>query len=294
MNKNALLSYRKEEPENGVLYIVGTPIGNLADISKRVSNILQGVSLIACEDTRTTKKLLNYLGITKKLSSYHKFSSKSKLKFFISKLEKGDSIALVSDAGMPTISDPGNNLVRKVKEKDLDVICVPGPCAAITGLVSSGIDTSKFAFYGFMPKIKKERNEILKIIAASQITTIIYESPKRILKLLDDLKDLIGINREIVVLKELTKRYEQHFGFKIDHIIKNLRNSEPKGEFTIVIAGEKKINDNLEIMENDLRKEMNSLIKAGLSHSSAANYLSKKSGVAKNYIYKLILNNDLE
>ena len=288
------LSYRREEPERAVLYIVGTPIGNLEDISFRALNILKKVSLIACEDTRNTAKLLKQYSISNKLISFHKYSTQEKLNLLISKLISGDSIALVSDAGMPSISDPGNLLVRKVKEKNLDVICVPGACAAITALVSSGIDSSEFSFYGFLPKSTKERNIKIKQILQSPITTIIYESPKRIIRLLNEFKKLFDNDREIVVLKELTKRYEKHFGINIENIIDKLEALDIKGEFTIVIAGNKKIYNQEELIEKNLKKDLIQLINAGLSHSAASNYLSQKTGKSRNYIYRLILNNDLK
>ena len=294
MNTNNPLSHRNKEPERGVLYIVGTPIGNLEDISLRASNILKKVSLIACEDTRKTGKLLEYISVSNNLISFHQYSSKDRLNSLISKLKKGDSIALVSDAGMPLISDPGNHLVRETKNNNLDVICIPGPCAAITALVSSGIDSSQFTFFGFIPKSSKERGETLKRIFENQITSIIYESPKRIIKLLNDLKDLCGLDRDIVLMKEITKRYEQHFGFKIDEVIKELEGKDLKGEFTLIISGNKKIKRNDELKEQYLKDELTKLIQAGLSHSAAANYLSSKSKLSKNKIYKLILNNDLQ
>ena len=294
MNTNNLLSHRNKEPERGVLYIVGTPIGNLEDISLRASNILKNVSLIACEDTRITGKLLKNISVSNKLISFHKYSSRDKLDFLISKLKTGDSIALVSDAGMPLISDPGNHLVRETKNNNLDVICIPGPCAAITALVSSGLDSSQFTFFGFIPKSSKEREDTLKRICENQITSIIYESPKRIIKLLYDLKDLCGIDRDIVLMKEITKRYEQHFGFNIENVIKELEGKELKGEFTLIISGNKKIKMNDELKEQYLRDELTKLIQAGLSHSAAANYLSSKSTLSKNKIYKLILNNDIK
>jgi len=294
MNTNISLSHRNKEPERGVLYIVGTPIGNLEDISLRALNILKNVSLIACEDTRITGKLLKNISVSNKLTSFHKYSSSDKLDSLISKLKKGDSIALVSDAGMPLISDPGNHLVRETKNNNLDVICIPGPCAAITALVSSGLDASQFTFFGFIPKSSKERGDTLKRISENQITSIIYESPKRIIKLLNDLKYLYGVNRDIVLMKEITKRYEQHFGFNIDDVIKEFEGKELKGEFTLIISGTKKIKRNDELKEQSLRDELTKLIQAGLSHSAAANYLASKSKLSRNKIYKLILKNDLK
>ncbi len=294
MNTSISLSHRKQEPERGVLYVVGTPIGNLDDISLRASNILKKVALIACEDTRHTGKLLKNISITNKLISLHQYSSKDRIDFLISKLKEGDPIALVSDAGMPLICDPGNHLVREAKENGLDVICVPGPCAAIAALVSSGLDCCQFTFFGFIPKSSREREDILKRICDNQITSIFYESPKRIIKLLNDLKDLCGIERDIVVMKEITKRYEQHFGFSINDVIKKLEGKELKGEFTLIISGNKNSKREEELKEKYLKNDLLKLIQAGLSHSAAANYLSHKSGLSKNKIYRLILDDNLK
>ena len=290
--KNSL-SHRSKEPERSVMYIVGTPIGNLDDISIRSINILKNVSLIACEDTRKTGKLLKHLNISNKLISFNQHNSSKKIDFILSNLEKGYSIALVSDAGMPLISDPGGNIVQKAREFKFDVICIPGPCAAIAALVSSGINTSKFTFYGFLPRKTVEKNLILSEISKSSKTSIIYESPKRILKLLIDLKRFCGGDRKIVAIKELTKRYEKYFGDEIDNVIWQLKNNEEKGEFTIIISASNKNNyDNL-ISEEDLIIDLKNLIKAGLSQSAASNYLSKKTGYPRNQIYKLIFKKHL-
>ena len=290
--KNSL-SHRSKEPERSVMYIVGTPIGNLDDISIRSINILKNVSLIACEDTRKTGKLLKHLNISNKLISFNQHNSSKKIDFILSNLEKGYSIALVSDAGMPLISDPGGNIVQKAREFKFDVICIPGPCAAIAALVSSGINTSKFTFYGFLPRKTVEKNLILSEISKSSKTSIIYESPKRILKLLIDLKRFCGGDRKIVAIKELTKRYEKYFGDEIDNVIWQLKNNEEKGEFTIIISASNKNNyDNL-ISEEDLSIDLKNLIKAGLSQSAASNYLSKKTGYPRNQIYKLIFKKHL-
>ena len=154
MNNNSLLSHRKEEPENGILYIVGTPIGNLNDISQRALNILQNVSLVACEDTRQTKKIMNKFNISNKLISFNKHNSLIKIPKIVKDLKEGKSIAIVSDAGMPGICDPGEDIARSVKSEGVNIICVPGACAAITALVSSGLPSSKFVFEGFLPKKK--------------------------------------------------------------------------------------------------------------------------------------------
>ena len=293
MNINIPLSHRDKEPEESVLYIVGTPIGNLDDISLRAINILKNVSLIACEDTRKTGRLLKHLNISNKLVSFNEYNSLKKKEFLIKNLKKGDSVAIVSDAGMPLISDPGESIVNRVKKNNFDVICVPGPCAAITALVSSGIKTAKFTFYGFLPKKSIEREVILNEINKNNKTSIVYESPKRIIKLLIDLKFLCGGDREIVLLKELTKRYEQHFGNNINNVLDKIQDSDPKGEYTLIISGIQKDKNEISIKDKELIYDLQDLITAGLSKSSAAHYLSKKSGVPKNKLYKLIIENNL-
>ena len=291
MNTKITLSHRSKEPENGILYLVGTPIGNLNDISMRAINILKEVSLIACEDTRKTGKLLKYFDISNKLISFHKYNSLNKVDFLINKLKEDASIALVSDAGMPLISDPGEIIVKKAKDNNIDVICIPGPCAALSALVSSGLDTSKFTFYGFIPRSTFLRKSILKEIWESKNTSIIYESPKRILKLLFDLKEICGEDRKVVLMKELTKRFEKHYGNSIKDVIKEIELKEPKGEFTLILSGN---NKNELVRDRSLIEDLKELIKAGLSHSSASNYLSKKSGRSKNEIYKLLVENSLK
>ena len=179
MEHNFLLSHRKEEPEEGILYLVGTPIGNLNDISPRAINILANVSFIACEDTRQTRKIMNKFSISNNLVSFNKENSLKKIPNLINNLKQGKSIALVSDAGMPGICDPGEKLVRQVKSQGYDVICIPGACAAITALVSSGMPSSKFIFEGFLPKKKVDREKILFEISKNEKTTIVYESAHR-------------------------------------------------------------------------------------------------------------------
>ncbi len=293
-NDQNLFSHREAEPEESVLYVVGTPIGNLNDISSRAINILNKVSVIACEDTRNTGKFLKNFDITNKLISYHKFNSSKRINYLLTQLKGGASIALVSDAGMPLISDPGELLVKEVKKNGFDIICVPGACAALLALISSGFTSSQFAFYGFMPKSGKEREILLETIADSNLTTIIYESPKRLIRVLKDLKTACGGSREIVVMKELTKKYEQHFGSNIDEILDIFSSNKPKGEFTIVISRNNIKRDEKIIIQEDIKKELIELINAGLSHSAASKYLSKKLKKPKKDIYKLFNKNDLK
>ena len=292
-NNNLLLSHRESEPERSTLYIVGTPIGNLNDISQRAINILSNVHLIACEDTRITLKLMHHLEISNKLISFHQHNSKSKFKQILAELKKGNSIALVSDAGMPLISDPGESLVKQIKSHGYDVICIPGPCAAIAGLISSGINASQFVFYGFIPKYGKERQKTIESIYRNTFTSIIFESPKRLKKLLNELKDICGNDREIQVLKELTKKFEKHIGNNLYEVTKYFKEIEPRGEFTIILSGFKKNESDIKSDNNLLRDELIMLIEAGLSHSKASIFLAKKHNISRSKIYNLLLNNEL-
>ena len=286
MTNNSLLSHRKEEPEKGILYLVGTPIGNLNDISPRAINILDNVSFIACEDTRQTMKIMNKFGISNNLVSFNKENSFNKIPKLITDLQAGKSIAIVSDAGMPGICDPGENIVNKVKSEGIDVICIPGACAAIAALVSSGMPSSKFVFEGFLPKKKIEREKILFEISNNDKTTIVYESPHRLKKLLKELLEFCGSDREIVVARELTKKFEEHVGNNIENAIKFFKDKEVVGEITIVIKGIYK-EKNHHINISDLKRDLIELTSAGLTLSAASKYLAKKYGIKKSIIYNL-------
>ena len=286
MNNNSSLSHRKEEPENGILYIVGTPIGNLNDISQRALNILKNVSLVACEDTRQTKKIMVKFNISNKLISLNKHNSSIKIPNIIKDLKEGKSIAIVSDAGMPGICDPGEDFVRTAKSEGIEIICIPGACAAVTALVSSGLPSSSFVFEGFLPKKQNDRDKILHEVSKNEKTTIIYESPHRLKKLLKELSIFCGGDREIMVARELTKRFEEHIGHKIDDVIDFFKDKEVIGEITIVVKGLKKRNSNPD--KFTLKKDLNDLIKAGLSLSAASKYLAKRNGLKKSEIYNMI------
>ncbi len=286
MTNNFLLSHRQEEPGKGVLYLVATPIGNLDDISPRAINILANVSLVACEDTRQTKKIMNKFSISNNLISFNKENSLKKIPKLVSELKIGKSIAIVSDAGMPGICDPGENLVNKVKSEGINVVCIPGACAAITALVSSGMPSSKFIFEGFLPKKNIDREKILNEISKNEKTTILYESPHRLKKLLGELLKFCGGKREILVARELTKRFEEHVGNDINSAIMFFKDKEVKGEITLVIKGEIKVRQQ-ELNKADLKKDLDELIKAGLSLSAASKYLAKKNGIKKSIIYNL-------
>ena len=286
MAHNFPLSHRKEEPENGILYIVGTPIGNLNDISPRAINILANVSMVACEDTRQTRKIMNKFSISNNLISFNKENSFQKISSLIVDLKAGKSVALVSDAGMPGICDPGENIVGQAKSQGIEVICIPGACAAITALVSSGIPSSRFVFEGFLPKKKIEREKILYEISKNEKTTIIYESPHRLKKLLRELFDYCGGDREIMVARELTKKFEEHVGNDIKSAIDFFKDKAVVGEITLVIKGSKQEKNN-NIKDYDIKIDLHELINSGLSLSAASKYLAKKYGIKKSIIYNL-------
>ena len=287
MNIKLLSSHKRHEPEDSFLYIVGTPIGNLSDISSRAINILRNVNLILCEDTRQTKKIMNKFQFTNYLISFNKFNSFNKIPELINDLNSGKSIALVSDAGMPSICDPGEDLIKEARLNGINVICIPGPCAAITALVSSGLPSSKFNFEGFLPKKKKEREKQLLEISKNEKTSILFESPNRLKKLLSDLKKYCGGEREINVSRELTKRFEEHIGSNINEVIEFFENKEILGEITVVIKGKEKSTNNIKLNEFDLKKELHDLIQAGLKLAEASKYLAKKYNLKKSEIYDM-------
>ena len=287
MNNKTLSSHKKKEPESGFLYIVGTPIGNLSDISHRALDILKNVSLIACEDTRQTKKIMSKYEFTNKLISFNMKNFLKKTPGIINNLHSGQSIALVSDAGMPSICDPGEELVKEARSKGIKIICIPGPCAAITALVSSGMPSSKFIFEGFLPKKGAERKKILSEICNHEKTSILFESPHRLKKLLDELKEYLGADREIVVFREITKKFEEHIGDNIAEVIDFFHNKEVIGEITLVIKGKNINMHKSEFDSIELRKELYELINAGLSLSQASKYLAKKNNLVKSVIYNL-------
>ena len=285
MNTNLSSSHKNNEPESSVLYIVGTPIGNLSDMSLRALNILRNVSLIACEDTRQTKKIMLKYEFNNNLISFNKHNSQKKTQGLINYLNSGKSVALVSDAGMPSICDPGEELIKSAKSLGINVICIPGPCAAITALVSSGLPSSKFIFEGFLPKRKSERVKILMEISENHKTTILFESPHRLKKLLGELKIFLGGERIIQISRELTKKFEEHIGNNIDEAIKHFEGKEILGEITLVIKGKDTTNQKSEFNKLALKEDLCDLINAGLTLSKASSYLAKKNNLSKNEVY---------
>lgn len=272
---------------SSVLYIVSTPIGNLGDITLRALEVLKDVDLIACEDTRTTKKLLTRYGIDRPLTSYHEHNESEKARELVSLLEGGKSVALVSDAGTPTVSDPGFRLVKLALERGIKVVPIPGPSAVISALSVSGLPTSSFSFFGFPPRTKKQLGEFLEDIKSYPGTLIFYESPKRIVKTLDIMAEVLG-DRGISLSREITKLHEETLRGTISEVTAELRSrKEIKGEVTLVIEGSTSKEE--ELSAQDVDRLLMELKKEGLTLKGAVEEISSKTGFSKSKTYKRAL-----
>ena len=265
----------------GILYICPTPIGNLEDITLRNIRILGEVDLIAAEDTRHSIRLLNHFDIKKPLTSYHEHNIREKGAELIYKLNNGQNIALISDAGMPGISDPGQELIREAIDENIEVTALPGATASITALVGSGLMTYKFTFIGFLSPKKKERRRELEEIEKAKITTIIYESPHRLTRLLEDMEFILK-DRRLSISRELTKKYEETFRGTAGEALKKFEESGVRGEFVIVIEGNKEEKD---IEEIDIIEELRELLEDGLTKKEAIKKVSQEYGIPKNLVY---------
>ena len=280
----------RSEPCPRTLYLVGTPIGNLGDLSPRAKSILKNVSLIACEDTRRSGKLLKIIKSRVPCISYHKHNFKSRQSQLLDILESNGSLALVSDAGLPGISDPGQELVHAARSKRYEVICVPGPCAAITALIISGLPSERFCFEGFLPKKQSLRKKRLEDISQETRTTVIYESPHQLIKLLEDLSISCGKDRRIQISRELTKRFEESIGNTIEEVKNYFNSNKPKGEFTIVLGGNIKKQKNL-VSESEALNQLNILIKQGEKSNVAARKVAEATGYKKQWLYSKLHKN---
>ena len=274
---------------NGKLYLVATPIGNLEDITLRAINVLKNVDLIAAEDTRHTLKLLNHLEISKPMISCHRHNENEKSNKIIEKLKEGKNIAIVSDAGTPGISDPGEEVVKEAIKEDIQIIPIPGACAAINALIVSGIDTKEFYFLGFLPLNKKLRKEKLNEIKNINKTIILYEAPHKILNTINDLENILE-NRQVVFAREITKMHEEFIRGTIKEVKEKIEN--PKGEFVIIIEG----NKNVENIENKLNlltinEHYNYYENKGYSKKEIIKLIAKDRNVNKNEIYQKFINN---
>ena len=274
---------------SGILYLVATPIGNLEDITFRAIRILKEVDLIAAEDTRQTLKLLNHYEINKPLISYHRHNEEIKQEVLIEKLKEGKNIAVVSDAGTPVISDPGEVIVKEAIKENIEVIPIPGACALVNALIASGLDTKEFSFYGFLSLNKKLRKEKLQEIKKENKTIILYEAPHKLTSTLKDLEQILE-NRKIVIARELTKIHEEFLRGTASEILEKY--PEPKGEHIILIQGNEIKEETEEeklIKEMTIEEHYKFYEKQGFSKNEIIKKIAKDKGVSKNEIYQLFV-----
>ena len=272
---------------SGKLYLVATPIGNLEDITLRAIRVLKEVDLIAAEDTRNSLKLLNHFEIKKPLISYHRHNEDIRVDNLIEKLKHGENIAVISDAGTPGISDPGEVIAKEAINNGIEVIPIPGACAAINALIASGLSTTEFTFYGFLPLNKKLRKEKLDEIKNETKTSIIYEAPHKLKNTLQDLKDILE-NRKVVLAREITKIHEEFIRGNIDDIISKSENL--KGEMIILIEGAKKQEEQCSLNNLSLEEHYEYYQKQGLDKKDIIKNIAKDRGVNKNEIYMNFVN----
>ncbi len=271
--------------ENGKLYLVATPIGNLEDITLRAIRILKEVDYIAAEDTRHTLKLLNHLQITKPLISYHRHNEEVKSEELLQKLKMGKNIALVSDAGTPVISDPGEQVVKEALKNGIEAIPIPGACALINALIASGLDTKEFVFYGFLSVHKKLKKEKLGQIKKENKTVILYEAPHKLLNTLRDIQEILG-DRYIVIARELTKIHEEFIRGTISEILEKYK--QPKGEHIILIEKSDQIENKSENKET-IEERYAYYEEQGFIKNEIIKKIAKERGVPKNEVYQYIL-----
>jgi 16S rRNA (cytidine1402-2'-O)-methyltransferase len=272
----------------GKLYLVGTPIGNLEDITLRAIRILQSVDLIAAEDTRRTGKLLQHLSISTPQISYNEHNHQTRIQELINRLQQGANLALVTDAGMPSISDPGVELVQAAIAHQITVIPIPGGTAVISALAASGLPTDRFVFEGFLPLKESDRAFRLELFRNETKTIVLYEAPHRILKTLQDLQTVMGERREIVLARELTKIHEEFWRGSLGQAIALYTNErQPKGEYTLVIKGVAETS--LITSKTELKQELQQLLAQGMTRSQASRQLAKLTSLSRREIYNLDL-----
>ena len=272
----------------GMLYLVPTPIGNLGDISVRCRETLENADFIAAEDTRVSLKLLNHLGIKKSLVSYFEHNKAQKGNVILDRILAGETCALVSDAGSPAISDPGEDLVKQCAEAGITVCAIPGPCAVITALSISGQSTGRFCFEGFLSTAKKSRREHLESLIGEQRTMIFYEAPHKLLSTLESMAEVFGADRGISLCRELTKLHEEVVRTTLGEAIALYSEHPPKGEFVLVVAGAVPEEKSVATPE-DAAKRVSQLIAEGMSRKDAVKQTAKELDLPKNVVYEVAL-----
>lgn len=276
----------------GSLYLCATPIGNLEDITLRVLRTLKEVDLIAAEDTRNSIKLLNHFEIKTKMTSYHEYNKVEKAVYLVEKMKQGMNVALITDAGTPGISDPGEELVRQCYDAGVPVTSLPGACACITALTMSGLSTRRFAFEAFLPYDKKERAEILESLKNETRTIIIYEAPHHLKKTLKECREYLG-NRRMTVCKELTKKHEKKMRAFLDEVIAFYDENEPRGEYVLVFEGKSRQEIKEEEQESwdklSIEEHMEVYEAKGLDRKAAMKAVAKDRGISKREVYQALL-----
>lgn len=292
MDDKALLSEKTQKAGTGKLYLCATPIGNLDDITLRVLDTLKNVDLIAAEDTRHSIKLLNHFQIKTPMTSYHEYNKVEKARYLVYQMKKGVTVALVTDAGTPGISDPGEELVRQCHEAGIPLTSLPGPAACITALTISGLPTRRFCFEAFLPADKKERQWILEELKKETRTIIVYEAPHHLVRTLSELAAALG-ERNITVCRELTKRYEEAFRTTFSGALEFYKENEPKGECVVVIEGKSfdQVNreKQQEFEEMTVEEHMELYLSQGMDKKEAMKRVAKDRGISKREVYQALL-----
>lgn len=277
----------------GILYLCATPIGNLGDMTPRVTETLRAVDIIAAEDTRNSIKLLNHFEIKTSMTSYHEYNKIEKADYLIEQLLQGKNVALITDAGTPAISDPGEVLVQKCQQADITITSLPGAAACITALTLSGLSTRRFCFEGFLPADKKEKTEVLQELREESRTIILYEAPHRLRKTLKELYGNVG-NRRITLCRELTKKFETILPTTLEDALAYYETQEPRGEYVIVMEGKSRQEKRKEEKESwqamSIEEHMAYYEKEGMDQKSAMKQVAKDRGVAKREIYQYLFN----
>lgn len=276
----------------GTLYLCATPIGNLEDITLRVLRTLKEVDLIAAEDTRNSIRLLNHFEIKTKMTSYHEYNKVDKAAYLVRKMKEGLNVALITDAGTPGISDPGEELVRQCLDDDVPVTSLPGACACITALTMSGLPTRRFAFEAFLPYEKKEREEILTSLQKETRTIILYEAPHHLKKTLKECRHYLG-NRPMTVCKELTKKHEKKLRGTVDEVIAFYEENPPRGEYVLIFEGKSRQEIKEEEQKNwtqlSLEEHMAVYTDGGMERKAAMKQVAKDRGISKREVYNALL-----
>lgn len=283
----------EEKKQQGMLYLCATPIGNLEDITYRVLRTLKEADLIAAEDTRNSIRLLNHFEIKTPMTSYHEYNKIEKAYQLVEKMRSGQNIALITDAGTPGISDPGEEIVRICYEEGIEVTSLPGPAACVTALTMSGLATRRFAFEAFLPKDKKERQAVLEELTSETRTIIIYEAPHHLVKTLAELSETLGKERRLTICRELTKKYEEKMQTTLGDSLDYYEKNDPRGEYVLVIEGksqEEIIKEQQSAWESiSIAEHMEHYESQGITHKEAMKLVAKDRGVGKREVYQWLL-----